>query len=371
MNCHRHDPIRQADEARRSVEENRARFHSILESLEHIPVQGYDAQRRVIYWNHASTVVYGYERQEALGRHLEDLIIPDGMRDEVISLVDACLAGGPEIPAGELVLRDKNGDPVHVYSSHVMHETMAGDLEMFCIDVDLREQKELEAQYRQAQKMEAVGRLAGGIAHDFNNLLQVIAGYTALALEDEHDPELVRDALEHIQRSSHRATELVGQLLAFSRQRDLDSRPLDFDDVVSGVMPFIARLIGDDIVVEQRLHGDLPPVLGDRGKLEQIIMNLCVNARDAMPAGGRIEIATAPGADGVVLTVSDDGLGMEEHVQEKIFEPFFTTKGAAAGTGLGLAMVHGLVQQHGGEIRCDTALGRGTTFTIQLPVADG
>ncbi len=387
------------------LRESWSRFQTLLEGLEHVPVQGYDAQRRVISWNRASTLVYGYTREEALGRKLEDLIIPPAMRAEVVAGVDAWLDGGPPIPACELVLRDRWGAEVPVYSSHVMHETITGEREMYCIDVDLRELKrsesereqlaveraELQRQYQHAQRLESLGRLAGGVAHDFNNLLQVIGGYGTLARDDLATDHPAHDALSHVLAAVDRATQLVGQLLTFSRRQPLAPAVVDVDAMVAGMLPMIRRLIGEDIVVDFQPGDDSPCVLADRNLLEQMLMNLCVNARDALPAGGaitlRVAVASGPAsaseallAEGVpgrpdrrshvLITVQDDGCGMDADTRERIFEPFFTTKAAGAGTGLGLAMVHGLVEQHEGSITCESEPGQGTTFRIRLPRCD-
>jgi PAS domain S-box-containing protein len=369
-------------------QESRRRFQTILESLEHIPVQGYDAERRVIYWNNASTIVYGYQRPEALGQRLEDLIIPTDMRDGVVAAVDAWLAGGEPIPNGELVLCDRWGGEVPVHSTHVMHATLDGSREMFCIDIDLRQRKrlederaQLEEQYRHAQKLEAVGRLAGGVAHDFNNLLQVMAGFTALACDDLPHDHPARASLARVTGAVDRATTLVGHLLTFSRRRELVMEEIDLDALVQGLLPMVRPMIGEDIILEHRRGQDLPPLRGDRGLLEHALMNLCVNARDAMPDGGVVVLETGvvdagsegPGAgDGscVFLAVHDQGGGMDAAILARIYEPFFTTKAAGTGTGLGLAMVHGLVEQHGGCIRCQSAPGQGTTFTLLFPVGD-
>lgn len=357
--------------------ESRRRFQTILESLDHIPVQGYDADRRVIYWNHASTLVYGYGRDEAIGQRLEDLIIPEPMREGVVAAVDAWLRGGPVIPAGELVLRDREGAAVPVYSAHVMHETLGGSREMFCIDIDLRQRNRLEAerahleeQYRHAQKLEAVGRLAGGVAHDFNNLLQVMAGFTALACDDLPADHPARASLARVSGAVERATTLVGHLLAFSRRRDLTMTPLDLGAMVADLVPMVRPMLGEDIILEHRGGGPMPAILGDRGLLEHALMNLCVNARDAMPDGGTLILETGldPAGPSVFLSVHDEGVGMDVATLDRIYEPFFTTKDAGVGTGLGLAMVHGLVEQHGGSIECRSTPGQGTTFTLRFPV---
>ena len=229
-----------------------------------------------------------------------------------------------------------------------------------------------QAQLRQSQKLEAIGTLAGGIAHDFNNLITVISGYTQLALmrTDRASPEA--DDLRQVVEASDKAAKLTHQLLAFSRKQVMQPTVLDLSEVVSAIAPMLRRLIGDHIVLEIAARQPLSRVRADRGQLEQVILNLAVNARDAMPSGGTLTIGTEnlSGSRSVLLTVNDTGTGMTDDVRERIFEPFFTTKELGKGTGLGLSMVHGIVSQSGGSIEVDSADGRGTTFTIRLPAVE-
>jgi PAS domain S-box-containing protein len=248
---------------------------------------------------------------------------------------------------------------------------------------DITEQRRLGEELRQAQKMEAVGRLAGGIAHDFNNLLTVINGYGELMLSDLRPDHPLRPALEEIHRAGERAAELTRRLLAFSRKQMLQPKVLDLNQVVADTEQMLRRLIGEDIAIEMRLDPEIGRVKVDPGQLSQVIVNLAVNARDAMPEGGRLTLETgnaflnsaytrenpgvAPGAY-ARLTIRDTGTGMGPEVLDHIFEPFFTTKGPGKGTGLGLPMVYGTIKQSGGHIEVETAPGRGTTFHIYLPL---
>ena len=253
------------------------------------------------------------------------------------------------------------------------------------VSLDVTERVTLEGQLRQAQKMEAVGQLAGGIAHDFNNLLTVITASTRFALEALPPGAVVREDLAAVDEAAGRAAQLTGQLLAFSRQQLLRPEVLDLNAVVRGIEPMLRRLIGEDIVVLTLLAPALAPVLADPGQLEQVLMNLAVNARDAMPQGGRLVIETAtvevtpaeaarrggavaPGAY-LRLRVRDTGVGMDEATLARVFEPFFTTKEPGKGTGLGLATVYGIVQQSGGSVWVSSAPGQGTTFEVDLPQA--
>jgi PAS domain S-box-containing protein len=237
---------------------------------------------------------------------------------------------------------------------------------------DVTDRMWLEEQLRQSQKMEAIGKLAGGVAHDFNNLLTVINGYSDVALASlPPDQTESRHSIEEIRRAGERAAELTQQLLAFSRRQMLRPEPVDLNDVVQGYLAMLDRLVGEDVTVVIDLHPALGPVHADPGQLGQVLLNLVVNARDAMPDGGELRIATAPDASGATLTVSDTGEGMDAGVQQRIFEPFFTTKEPGKGTGMGLSTVHGIVEQSGGSIAVDSAPGQGATFRIHLQAAAG
>ena len=246
---------------------------------------------------------------------------------------------------------------------------------------DITNRRQLEEQFRQSQKMEAVGRLAGGVAHDFNNLLTVISGYSELALqrvtdgESRPDADDVREDLEEIKNAAARAASLTQQLLAFSRQQVVQPGKLDLNEIVAEIEKMLDRLIGEDVELVVHLDATAGPVEADAGQLEQVIMNLAVNARDAMPDGGTLTIETTaielevaldsehgrvePGRY-VRLAVTDDGAGMDAETQARIFEPFFTTKELGKGTGLGLSTVYGILEQSGGHVRIHTSPGNGT-----------
>jgi hypothetical protein len=240
----------------------------------------------------------------------------------------------------------------------------------------------LEQQFHQAQKMELVGRLAGGVAHDFNNLLTVINGYSLMLLARLSGGDPLRADITEIHKAGERAAGLTGQLLAFSRKQVLEPRRLDVDRLVEEMQPMLARLVGEDVEVCVALHAEGGTIHADRHQLEQVVMNLVVNARDAMPGGGMLLVETAivewnesdtrSHAEArvgryVMLAVSDNGLGMDEETKNRIFEPFFTTKEVGKGTGLGLAIVQGIVAQSGGHVEVYSEKGQGTTFKIYLP----
>ena len=254
-------------------------------------------------------------------------------------------------------------------------------------EVELRREREvereaLEERLRQSQKLEGIGRLAGGIAHDFNNLLTAIIGYTEMVLEQIGPDKPISKDLDEIRRASDRAVALTRQLLAFSRKQTLKVVPTDLNGIIVSMRNMLERLIGEDIAIQSRLAEHLPQVLADRVQIEQVVLNLIMNARDAMPRGGVIAIETRAVESGAVesaaheqvtpgryveLIISDTGQGMDTATQARIFEPFFTTKGAGEGTGLGLATVYGVVQQLGGHIAVTSSIGRGTTFSLYFP----
>jgi nitrogen-specific signal transduction histidine kinase len=247
---------------------------------------------------------------------------------------------------------------------------------------DITARRDLEAQLRQSHKMEAIGQLAAGVAHDFNNLLTVISGYTDLMLQSLGPDDTQLEMLDEIRKAGERSASLTRQLLAFSRKQVLMPKVLSLNDVVHDTEKMLRRLIGEDVQLTTRLRAHRDRVKADPGQLEQVLLNLAVNARDAMPQGGRLTIETdtaelrgddarthagvQPGTY-VMLTLTDSGVGMTPEVKRHVFEPFFTTKDPGKGTGLGLAVVHGFVQQSGGHVEVDSEPGRGTSIRIYLP----
>jgi two-component system, cell cycle sensor histidine kinase and response regulator CckA len=319
------------------------------------------------------------------------LLHPDD-RDDVLSATEAARARG-EAFSGEyrLVANDRRVVWVRDEATIVQDE-QARPLfaQGFLLDVSdqktaREEHDRLESELRQAQRLESIGRLAGGIAHDFNNVLAVMIGFARLLLRDLAADDPRRESAEHIARAGERAALLTQQLLAFSRRQLLTPQILNLNDVIGDVRLLLERLLGEDIRLQVMLEPELGNVEADPGQLEQVIFNLAVNARDAMPTGGQltikttnVEAAEADHADdqidsskaGVVLSISDTGPGMDEGTKAHAFDPFFTTKETGKGTGLGLATVYGIVTQSGGSIRIDSTPGHGTTFTIELPRTD-
>jgi signal transduction histidine kinase/ActR/RegA family two-component response regulator len=295
--------------------------------------------------------------------------------------------GRGEVWKGRLVNRRKDGTLFQEDAIIGPVRDSAGRIVNYvAVKRDVTNEMRLERQLMQAQKMEAVGRLAGGVAHDFNNLLGVITGYGEIVQRRLPDDDALAPKVAEILKAAERAAGLTRQLLAFSRQQVLQPRIVDVNALVTDLAKMLRRLIGEDIELEAALDRELGSVKADPGQLEQVLMNLAVNARDAMPEGGRLAIATTnlevgsaeaalrppmrPGSY-VLLSVTDTGTGMDAETQSHLFEPFFTTKEIGKGTGLGLSTVYGIVKQSEGYIWCESAPGAGTTFRIYLPRADG
>ena len=340
-----------------------------------------DRDGTIKYVNSAFEKLTGYSREEAIGK--TPRLIKSGEHAESFyaELWKIILSG--RVFRSVFINRKKNGVVYYEDKTISPLKDSEGNITAFVsVGRDNTERRTLEERLRQAQKMEAVGRLAGGVAHDFNNLLMVIRGYTELLLGRLDPSTPLRRNIEEIQKAADRATSLTRQLLAFSRQQVLEPKVLDLNAVVAGVEKMLRRLIGEDIEVVTALASELGQVKVDPSQIEQIILNLAVNARDAMPQGGALTIETAnvelaeayarqhtsvqPGSY-VLLAISDTGCGMDAGTQARIFEPFFTTKEKGKGTGLGLATVYGIVKQSGGYIWVYSEPGHGTTFKIYLP----
>jgi two-component system cell cycle sensor histidine kinase/response regulator CckA len=341
-----------------------------------------DRDARVVWSNPAFTALSGYTADEALGKHLPTMIASDRNDRRLIDEIWKTLWQG-DVWRGELWNGGKDGTSVLVDQSITPVKDASGSITHFiAIKVDLTQQRSLEGQFLQAQKMEVVGRLAGGIAHDFNNMLTVINGTAELALSDLPKSHPLRLDFERIQESGKRAAGLTRQLLTFSRKQIVNRTPIAIAPMLTGFKSMLQRLIGEDVRLDVRADIGTSAVLADQGQLEQVILNLAVNARDAMPRGGKLSIEAAdvelddafvelhPKArcgPHVRIVVSDTGEGISEDVLARIFEPFFTTKEQGKGTGLGLATVYAIVEQSGGTIWASSEIGNGATFTIYLP----
>ncbi|MGD0906195.1 MAG: PAS domain S-box protein [Candidatus Acidiferrales bacterium] len=344
-----------------------------------------DLHGKLIDVNDAFLGILGFTREDFLtGQMRWDTLTPPEYHDADRLSVKKLMETGVAPPWEKQFFR-KDGSRVSVLIGVVTLEAEAGEIEAISFVLDISERKQLEQQLRQAQKMEAVGQLAGGIAHDFNNLLAVIIGYSEILGERLRKDDPLKPKVEQITKAGKGAAALTRQLLAFSRRQVLEPDILNLNSVVGDTSRMLQRLIGEHIELVTTAAPDLGRVKADRGQIEQIIMNLAVNARDAMPHGGKLTIATAnsdiddvycrqnPGAipgPYVMLSVSDTGCGMDHETQLHIFEPFFTTKGQDKGTGLGLSTVYGVVKQSDGYISVYSELGRGTSFKIYLPRTD-
>ncbi len=367
-------------EAERLLRVSEARYRDLFENASDL-IATVDLKGNVTDVNEAFLRSTGYTRAELLGKRLEDLI-PADSREALDQARTEKLAGRLDtVYEHELLARDGRRIQMEVASRLIFEDGKPVGTEAICRDIS--ERKLLEEQLRQGQRLEAIGRLAGGVAHDFNNLLTVISGYAEQLLDDRDrasEPEL-----EQIAVAAERATILTRQLLAFSRRQVLRPRVLQLNDVVAGLTPMLSRLIGEDVELVATLAPTLHPVLADPNQLEQVLVNLAVNARDAMPEGGLLTIHTAnvmlddeyvsqhaEAAVGphIMLSVSDTGIGMDDETLSHIFEPFFTTKPLGIGTGLGLATVYGIVKQSGGSMWVYSEPGQGTTFKALFPRAE-
>ena len=372
----------EAEQALRASEE---RFRELAETIQEVFWITDARKTQMLYVSPAYETVWGrtcasvYESPQSW----LDAIHPDDRARVAGASVTEQVRGGYDEeyrilrPDGEIRWIRERAFPVHAHHGQV--ERLVG------VARDVTDRKAAELQMHEAQKMESVGRLAAGLAHDFNNVLTIINGMAELAVGDLEQDSPVREHLAGIQSASSRAVQLTRQLLAFSRKQVLHPTVVHLNILVREAQTLLQRVLGDDVRVEVALTADMPPVRVDSGQFHQVILNLAVNSRDAMPHGGTFRIEThiltvedahdrfhptlAPGRY-AVLMISDTGFGMDEGTRQRMFEPFFTTKEPGKGTGLGLATVHGIVKQSGGEIEVSTVLGRGTTFTIYVPITD-
>ncbi len=387
------DTFEKEKQMRRTLEESENRLQAVFDSVESVAIQGFNKERQIICWNKASERLYGYRAEEAMGQRLEHLILPEAIHDDAIAAIQAWYEDDIAISATEMELRNKSADTVSVFSSYVMITDSKGEKTIFCVDVDLsplkqieKEKAQYEEQYRQAQKMESIGRLAGGIAHDLNNLLVPVIGYCEILANDSHqiDASSRTEFLNNIHEAGLKARNLVHQLLVFSRKQPIQMKEVDLAVIVTSFEKFLRRLIQESIDLNIIAEDTAMPIHADSNQIEQVLMNLSVNASDAMPSGGSLlvevkkERVTMPRkmiqgdldtGDYAVLSIQDNGVGMDDETRLTIFEPFFSTKGNE-GTGLGLATVYGIIKRHGGNIEVTSVLEQGTVFTIYLPLLD-
>jgi len=379
---HGYTRVHRAEErAHDALQSGSDRYRDLFESATDI-LCTHDFDGRLTTLNRAGELALGMPREQAIGRPLAELVAPEDLEATLGLFGRARRGSGSARVDIHLLSPDGTRIPVEVSAHAIEHQ--GRPVGILCIARDVRQRQTLEDQLRQSQKMEAIGRLAAGVAHDLNNALTAIAGNAGLSaarlrLDDPGQAELAG-----ILRATDRATALTRQLLALSRRQAVAPRVLDLNVVLMDLQPTLPRLLGEDIELIIEPTAQPATVLADLGQLEQIIMNLCVNARDAMPRGGRLRLATtnsdwgapvAPSQTGpasdayVVLTVEDNGSGMDAATKARVFEPFFTTREPGTRSGLGLSTVYGIVRQNRGAITFDSTLGKGTTFRVLLPLA--
>ena len=374
--------VTQRKRAEEALRDSEAQYRDLYEGAP-IAYISTDANGTIVQANQRAVELFGYSLDQLVGGPVMALYAdtPDGIEKARKIL-------GEIGDRSSVEMEYQRADGRHVWGSLSIQRILDDDGNVVAsrgMVVDITERKLLEAQLAQSQKMEAIGQLAGGVAHDFNNLLTAIIGYAQLASMDQSQTESTRKYIRAVKTAADRATGLTKQLLAFSRRQVIVPVVLNLNELVIDLDNMLRRLIGADIELVTITSADLGSVKADPGQIEQVIMNLAVNARDAMPNGGRLTIETSnatfdneqarlnaamPSDDYIVLAVSDTGIGMTQEVQEHMFEPFFTTKGVGEGTGLGLSTCYGIVTQSGGHIVVDSRMGEGTTFRIYLPQVD-
>lgn len=359
------------------------RFHDLFENTTDI-LFSVDLQGRVTSLNKAAERVMGWPRNEALQKHIKEFVTPEH-RGLCSRMMERILTE-ELLPPFEIAMLRADGRRVFLEASVRVISSNGTNVGIQGIARDVTERRNLESQLRQVQKLEAIGRLSGGLAHDFNNLLCVISGHTEILAERPDLSGVATRSLAQIRKATYSATALTRQLLAFSRKQVFHPRTMDLNAIVLETEKLLERLIGEHIEFFTALDAGLGPVHVDPVQIEQVLVNLVLNARDAMPQGGKLTIETSnvsfednqrseramiPSGQYVLLAVTDTGCGMDEETQSRLFEPFYTTKELGKGTGLGLATVYGIVKQSGGFVWVYSELGRGTTFKIYLPRVNG
>jgi PAS domain S-box-containing protein len=374
--------ITEAKRAEETIRESEHRYRLITENANDL-ISLFDAQGRYVYASPSHQLITGYDPAALVGARVIDFVHPDDSA-MVLEQWRTKLSGSSTI---QVTFRYRHADGAYRWCEGTIKAIIReGSRYVVGAGRDVTERKRLESQLQHAQKMESVGRLAGGIAHDFNNLLAAIIGYADLVAGALPVGTAAHSDLAEIQKAARRAASLTRQLLAFARRQVFAPQPLNLSELILDMDKLLRRLIGADIELLTLPGADLQPVKADPGQLEQVLVNLVVNARDAMPDGGKLMIETANADLGaayvrnhigvhpgpyVLLAVSDSGVGMSEEVKRHLFEPFFTTKEPGKGTGLGLATCYGIVKQHGGNIWAYSEVGHGTTIKVYLPCAEG
>ncbi len=365
--------------AKEALQESEEKYKTLTESsLTGVFIQ---QDGKYVFVNKQFAYMHGYAPEELIGKDFLDLIHPDD-REAAKQRALERLKGGPAPQQHEIRRITKDGKTIwcEIMATRIEY---GGKPAIMGNVVDITERKDLERQLIQSQKMEAIGRLTAGIAHDFNNLISTVMGFAELTMANLDEDDSIYANLKHIWDASNRAADLVRKLLLFSRKQPMEMYPIDLNTLIKDLCKVIQRLIGEDIAINLELNSAPCAIRGDAGSVEQVVMNLVVNARDAMPQGGGLTIKTenvfvderysevysyARPGEFVCLSVTDTGIGMDEETLQRVFDPFFTTKKAEEGSGLGLSVVYGIVKEHGGWINVYSEPGLGSTFRVYLPL---
>ena len=379
--------LRDVTERKLAEEELRLMAHTLESISEIATITG--IENHFIFVNKAFSERYGYSKEDVIGKHVSILFAREEPREKMEEVYKQTLRGGWK---GELLNRTSDGTVFPIFlSTSLIHDEKGNIVGLVGIAEDITERKQtaevhrqLEQQLVQSQKLESLGTLAGGIAHDFNNILAIIMGHSSLMERVQSNPEKLSQSVKIIQKATERGASLVKQLLTFARKSDAVLESVRLNETIKEITKLLCETFPKTIVVETTLQDNLPSVLADATQLHQVILNLCVNARDAMPKGGTLSISTitmsgeaanaaypkATAREYALIRVMDTGFGMDERTKKRIFEPFFTTKGVGKGTGLGLALVYSIVDNHGGIIDVESQVGKGTAFNILLPTEE-
>ena len=359
-------------------------FEKFLQNIENIPVQGFDENREIIFWNQASEKNFGYKRELAIGQNIENLIIPQQLHNNFIQKVNDRYKKGQEIESGQQTWCNQEGDEIKMLSDFVMVENDAGDKMIFCLEVDVKNLDGLDKHFWQIQRLKSVGNLAAGVAEIFNNIFSVIIGRAQMAImKNENLPE--NSHLSKILKASQKATDLNRKLLLFSRDKSMSFREIDLNEIIEHLLKMKDNKCPSSIKIKTDLSNTLNRIWGHRSNLEQVFLDIIENAKEAISENGEImiftknvtidnkqnesqdkEIYTAPGNYARIL-IKDDGIGIKDEIIDKIYDPFFTTKNGAVHQGMGLSVAYGIIKKHRGWINVSSEFGKGTTVIIDIP----